>query len=44
MITIQLDEETSRGLDELCLKLNMTPEDVIKMLIKEALQKLDLKI
>jgi len=38
MRTIQLDEETSRDLDKLSSQQQITPEDLIKQLIRDRLQ------
>jgi len=38
MRTIQLDEETSRDLDKLLSQQQITPEDLIKQLIRDRLQ------
>ncbi|TYQ28478.1 hypothetical protein [Pseudanabaena sp. UWO310] len=38
MRTIQLDEETSRDLDELSSQQQITPEELIKQLVRDRLQ------
>lgn len=38
MRTIQLDEETSRDLDELSSRQQITPEELIRQLVRDRLQ------